>query len=167
MSFAYLSELYPESKSENESDKEYKFQLKFPEAKFGNLISNCSDLETDDDCEHYIDKTTGIIYSYDMSERKWIKVDERDKKQLMILFTPVESTYDETKLQRELTMTYPSVNWINLKKQRSDMFTKDGCIHYLDTKSNKIYSYNSIENRGWMQHSYKYQQSLMHLFNLT
>lgn len=60
----------------------------------------------------------------------------------------------------QLSNCFPDVSWNNLQKQNTNIMTNDMCIHYLDTTTNLIYSWNFyFEN--WYQ---KNQKDLIKLF---
>jgi hypothetical protein len=59
---------------------------------------------------------------------------------------------------------FRTISWDNLEKQSSDFMTDDGCIHYKDIFTNKIYSWH-LSKKKWIVHSKKYQGSLLELFS--
>lgn len=69
----------------------------------------------------------------------------------------------ERTLQIEFTNTYPDLLFSNLKIQNNYYSSKDGFVHYMDTSTNKIYSWCSF-NKIWIEYDNKYQESLLDLF---
>ena len=58
---------------------------------------------------------------------------------------------------------YPNIEFNDLTKQTDNCLTNDGCIHYLDQTTNKVYSFNYIKNQ-WIEHRESYQERLMNMF---
>lgn len=68
------------------------------------------------------------------------------------------------KQREQLKKSYPNISWNQLKKQNNEYETDDGCIHYINTLTTQIYSWDTCDEE-WMQHDANYQQSLMDLFD--
>lgn len=66
-------------------------------------------------------------------------------------------------IQSIFSATYPDVEFDDLIKQPNDCLTDDGCTHYLDRNTNKIYSFNYIRNK-WIEKSEMYQRELIKFF---
>ena len=59
--------------------------------------------------------------------------------------------------------SYPYVPFKILKKQKDNIRTEDGCIHYQNIITKNIYSYNFIDKK-WMEHNPNYQTKLFNMF---
>ncbi len=67
-------------------------------------------------------------------------------------------------MQNKFNEQYPTLVFTNLIKQNDNYSTDDGCIHYKYNITNKIYSWNFVEDE-WEEQEDDYQQSLMDLFD--
>ncbi len=65
-----------------------------------------------------------------------------------------EQATEESRMMKLLfTEEFPNVSWDNMKKQNDRTRTNDGCIHYLDTSSGQLYSWNFILSK-WNKYVY-------------
>lgn len=64
----------------------------------------------------------------------------------------------------QLRAQFPGVSWTNLKTQKNNCRTDDGCIHYLDMSTNTVYSWE-LYSKKWRL-SGKFNQNFAILFDL-
>ena len=66
---------------------------------------------------------------------------------------------------KQFSKLYPDVPIKRLIDQREDLGTDDGCIHFMDKETKKIYSWNYLENKWEFQE--KSQKELRETLFLT
>lgn len=58
----------------------------YPNVSWNNLQRQREDMMTDDACTHYLDKTNGLVYSWNFSDEEWIQHSEDYQKSLLKFF---------------------------------------------------------------------------------
>ncbi len=76
----------------------------------------------------------------------------------------MEYEKEQTIIKNNFIKQYPNLSFYDLEKQNNNYSTDDGCIHYKHKLTNKIYSWNFIDNE-WEEHDEKYQIGLYDLFD--
>ncbi len=72
---------------------------------------------------------------------------------------------DNTYIKNKFNDSFPNILFESLIKQRYDLKSRDGYIHFIHNKTNEIYSWNDF-NKEWLQYNDLQQKALLYLFNI-